>query len=94
MFFTELLPLVESLPHTDKFKLMQFLLTQLAKEEGIPLQLPEERQQNPLWDIVNRVEKQSDPWANPDSKTPSVDTGIHDLALNHDHYLYGTPKRS
>jgi len=24
----------------------------------------------------------------------AVDTGIEDLSLNHDHYLYGVPKRS
>lgn len=35
-----------------------------------------------------------DPWSNPDIELPSVDTGIPDLAENHDHYLYGTPKRS
>jgi hypothetical protein len=31
-----------------------------------------------------------DPWCNPDIDLPSVDTGIADLALRHDYYLYGT----
>jgi len=55
MSFTELLPLVESLPHPDKFRLMQFLLAQLAQEEGIPLELPDGGQ-DPLWDIVGMAE--------------------------------------
>jgi hypothetical protein len=33
-----------------------------------------------------------DPWSNPELEMPSVDTGITDFALNHDHYLYGTEK--
>ena len=35
-----------------------------------------------------------DPWTNPDIELPSVDTGIEDFSINHDHYLYGTPKTS
>lgn len=34
----------------------------------------------------------SDPWNNTELDFPSVDTGIVDLALNHDHYLYGVLK--
>ena len=34
----KILPLVESLPQTDKFQLMQSLLTQLAWEQGLFLQ--------------------------------------------------------
>jgi hypothetical protein len=37
---------------------------------------------------------QHDPWCNPDIDLPSVDTGIADLALHHDHYLYGTPPQT
>jgi hypothetical protein len=33
-----------------------------------------------------------DPWANPNTELPMTDAGIADFALNHDHYLYGTPK--
>lgn len=39
---------------------------------------------------VTTIDSQ-DPWCNPGIDLPSVDTGVADLALNHDHYLYGTP---
>ena len=56
MSIAELLPLVESLPHTDKLKLMQFLLMQFAREEGVALELPEDRRQDPLWSIIGMAE--------------------------------------
>lgn len=56
MSFTEILSLVESLPHADKFRLMQILLAQIAREEGVSLQELETRQQDPLWDIVGMAE--------------------------------------
>ncbi|QTA93246.1 hypothetical protein [Desulfonema magnum] len=34
-----------------------------------------------------------DPWDSLDIEEIAVDTGIEDFAENHDHYLYGTPKR-
>ncbi len=34
-----------------------------------------------------------DPWDNLDLEAIAVDTGITDFAKNHDHYLYGTPKK-
>ena len=40
MSIAKILPLVEALPHSDKFQLMQALLTQLAQEEGLYLQEP------------------------------------------------------
>ncbi len=52
----EIIPLIESLPHADKFKLMQLLLTQLAKEEGIPLPVSKMPQSDPLWDIIGMAE--------------------------------------
>ena len=36
---SNILPLVESLPQADKFQLMQSLLTQLAWEQGLSLQM-------------------------------------------------------
>jgi hypothetical protein len=36
----------------------------------------------------------NEPWTNPDMELPSVDTGIEDFSISHDHYLYGTPKIS
>jgi hypothetical protein len=40
MSIAELLPSVVSLPHADKFRLVQLLLEQLAKEDGVALQPP------------------------------------------------------
>lgn len=40
MSIAELLPSVASLPHADKFRLVQLLLEQLAKEEGVLLHDP------------------------------------------------------
>ena len=37
MTIIEVIPIIETLPHADKFKLMQLLLSLLAKEEGIVL---------------------------------------------------------
>ena len=56
MTITEVIPIIESLPHADKFKLMQFLLAQLAEEEGIPLQMQVPRKNDSLWDIVGIAE--------------------------------------
>lgn len=38
MTITEVMPIIETLPHADKFKLMQFLVSLLAKDEGIVLE--------------------------------------------------------
>lgn len=38
MSMANILPRIEALPHADKFQLMQTLLTQLAREEGLSLQ--------------------------------------------------------
>lgn len=37
MSFIELVPAVKELERADKFRLMQFLLLKLAREEGMPL---------------------------------------------------------
>ncbi|QTR50420.1 hypothetical protein [Candidatus Thiothrix anitrata] len=44
MSIAEILPSVISLPHADKFRLVQLLLEQLAKEDGIALQSPPDPQ--------------------------------------------------
>lgn len=48
--------------------------------------------------IIEEPEKKpinvkGDPWLDLDIDDIAVDTGIEDLSLNHDHYLYGTPKK-
>jgi len=40
MSITTILPLVEALPHSEKFQLMQILLNYLANEEGVSLETP------------------------------------------------------
>ena len=40
MSIAKILPLVEALPHSDKFQQIQVLMTQLAEEEGLDLQAP------------------------------------------------------
>ncbi|ETW95072.1 hypothetical protein [Candidatus Entotheonella palauensis] len=37
MSLTELFPAVKNLPRADKLRLMQFLVIDLAQEEGVPL---------------------------------------------------------
>ena len=44
---TELLPKVQSLPRADKLRLMQFLVFELAREEGVALLQPGE--EYPIW---------------------------------------------
>ena len=56
MTINEVIPIIESLPHADKFKLMQFILTQLAKEEGVPLQVQSLEEREPLLDLVGMAE--------------------------------------
>jgi len=73
MTIDEIMPMVESLPHADKFKLMQLLLSQIAKEEGIPLQHETFlRENDSLWDIVGMAEGED-----------------ADVSRRHDEYLYG-----
>lgn len=48
MNITEIIPLIESLPHDDKFRLMQFLVTKLAGEEGISLKNMEQKTIKPV----------------------------------------------
>ncbi|MCR4290998.1 MAG: hypothetical protein NUV86_12155 [Candidatus Scalindua sp.] len=44
--------------------------------------------------VINEVHRSNDPWTNLDIELPTIDTQIEDLSINHDHYLYGTPKKS
>ena len=40
MSVTELFPAIHALQHADKFRLMEFLLHELAQEEGVSLNQP------------------------------------------------------
>ena len=46
------------------------------------------------FEIGERSEAKHDPWDNLNIEEIAIDTGIEDFAENHDHYLYGTPKKS
>jgi hypothetical protein len=56
------------------------------------------REEAKFLETLNRITQETidrdDPWGNSEVELPTVDTGIEDFSLNHDHYLYGTPKRS
>jgi len=45
-----------------------------------------------LFDIIQN--SSSDPWDNLNIDEIAVDSGVEDFAENHDHYIYGVPKRS
>ena len=45
-------------------------------------------------EIEKDIVTSEDSWDGLDVSAISVDTGIEDFAENHDHYLYGLPKRS
>ncbi len=44
--------------------------------------------------ISAEIELPTDSWDKLDVEKIAVDTGIQDFAENHDHYLYGNPKKS
>jgi hypothetical protein len=48
---TELLPKVQALPKADKLRLMQFLVSELAREEGVTLLQPDT--DYPIWTPYN-----------------------------------------
>lgn len=45
-------------------------------------------------EVENNLEKNVDSWDELDFENIAIDTEIEDFALNHDYYLYGTPKQS
>lgn len=53
MTITELLPTLQNLNRADKLKVMQFLITELAKEEELTLQSD---QTYPVWSPFNSHE--------------------------------------
>ena len=51
MSLTELFPAIQMLPRADKLRLMQFLVIDLAQEEGVPLLAAEA--EYPIWTPLN-----------------------------------------
>ena len=54
MSLTELFPDVKLLPRADKLRLMQFLVVELAQEEGVSLLTP--GAEYPIWTPLNAFE--------------------------------------
>ena len=51
MSLTELFPAIKMLPRADKLRLMQFLVIDLAQEEGVPLLAADA--EYPIWTPLN-----------------------------------------
>jgi hypothetical protein len=51
MSLTELFPAIKMLPRADKLRLMQFLVIDLAHEEGVPLLAADA--EYPIWTPLN-----------------------------------------
>lgn len=54
MLLTELFPAIKMLPRADKLRLMQFLVIDLAQEEGVPLLAADA--EYPVWTPLNAFE--------------------------------------
>jgi len=54
MSLTALFPAVKMLPRADKLRLMQFLVIDLAQEEGVPLLTSDA--EYPIWTPLNAFE--------------------------------------
>ncbi len=91
----EVLPLMDQLPHADKLQLMQILLSQIAAEEGVKLNAASDSAQTCATSKADKqdlVARPTNAWDALDAMTGCMEAP-HDWAMEHDHYLYGTPKR-
>jgi hypothetical protein len=55
MTLSEVIPLIESLPNADKFKLMNFMMAQFSKEKIAPFEIQNSKD-DALWEIVGMAE--------------------------------------
>ncbi len=62
------------------------ILKQASKEKA--LQTPQTES-----DTQQKIDPKLDPWSNPDLPLTTAQTGLSDMAANHDHYAWGTPKK-
>lgn len=53
MTLAEVMPIIDSLPRADKFELMKFILSKLAKDERLPSAA---KKKDALWDIVGMAD--------------------------------------
>jgi hypothetical protein len=75
MTLAEVMPAIESLPRTDKFELIKFILSKLAQEEAAPSvsrRTESAEEKDALWEIVGMTEGED-----------------AEVARHHDKYLYG-----
>ena len=73
MTLAEVIPIIEALPRAEKFELMRFILSKLAKDEASSSEtVPVVKKQDALLDIVGMA----------DGEEAAV-------ARHHDKYLYG-----
>jgi hypothetical protein len=75
MTLAEVMPIIDSLPRADKFELMKFILSKLAKDERLPSEAKPAataKKKDALWDIVGMADGED-----------------AEVARNHDKHLYG-----
>lgn len=70
----------DRLPY-EKLAVFMREIEQVFRREGVTCEIHQE------------AAPQLDAWEQLDIEHVAVDTGISDFAQQHDHYLYGTPKR-
>jgi non-ribosomal peptide synthetase component E (peptide arylation enzyme) len=56
MSIDDIVPMVSSLSNAEKFKLMQIILSQLAREQETPVKDSTSGQQDSLFDIIGMAE--------------------------------------
>lgn len=71
MSIETVLPLVQALPHSAKFQLMQALLAQLAQEEGLSLQMPSKLTMNRGQQMAAILQRMADRQALSDIDDPA-----------------------
>ncbi len=56
MTLAEIIPIIDSFPHADKFKLIKIILSQIVEEEDISLESHVTKKDDALWDIIGMAE--------------------------------------
>jgi len=78
----------------NEYQLLQGLLSLIRKygQESM-LHTLERVNKEQERQVSEEQDEEKDPWSNPNIEISTGNSGIGDLAINHDHYLYGTPKK-
>jgi hypothetical protein len=72
MSLSKIIPLAESLPHADKFQLIQLLLNQIAWEEGVFLQTQNEVKSSQGQRMASILQRMADRNAFPEIADPAA----------------------